>query len=319
MCESYEPDVRWDMHGITDRHGFEQLIIVKGYFHDQVPVEFVDAFKTVEYLQAHFYYWWPMYDEAKNKALRILEMSVKLKAKELNIPLEFTTDKNKTFKKTIYALINEIFMEPYLVNLKEQIHRARKIRNSQMHPETNSFKGGIGGLGKNMELFVLVINELFRENEWLQDHFNQDVQFAKQIELFRNNLLVFEKNGQGILSSGIIAFRLLDETLLLILNPVLTNTIQALSEHRYPNPIKVELSTFAFQDEMLCGTSVEGHQTRIFTTAKPENLRLFENHQSGLEAVNELDRCFYNHFMADEASWSLVKMEYNYLKKQLDL
>lgn len=213
----------------------------------------------------------------------------------------------------------EIFKEPYLVNLKEHLDRARNIRNMMMHPEMNSFQGGMGPLNKNLQFFVLIINEIFRDNKWLLDHFNQDQQFAKQIELFRNNLLVFEKDGHGILSSGIIAFRLLDETLLLVLNRVLTNTIQALSEHRYSNPITIELASFAFQDEILCGTSVEGHQIRIFTTEKPENLRLFENHQSGLEAVNKLDRCFYNHFMADEASWSLVKVEYNYLKKQLGL
>lgn len=93
MENYFEPDVRWEMSNITNKEQFENQVVVKGHFHDQVPAEVVDAFKTVEFLQAHSYYWWPMYDEAINKALRILEMSVKLKAKELNIPLEFTNVK----------------------------------------------------------------------------------------------------------------------------------------------------------------------------------------------------------------------------------
>lgn len=318
MESYYEPDNRWEMFGITSKEQFEQQIIVKGYFHNQVPEEVIDAFTTVEYLQAHAYYFWPMYDEAFNKALRILEMAVKLKAKLLNIPLENSTPKSKNRKKTLDCLTKEICDKPHFENLKLDLNRARSIRNSQMHPERNSYMGGTCGIGQNLKLFVIVLNELFRSDEWIAAQLEQQLSIKKQINFFENSLLILENNTPGILVNGLLGFRVLNDTLLIVCNPVLRNTKQSLEEHRYSNPPVVELSNFQFQKELLTGTSTDGYEIKIYKTTKDANLLQLTNHLTELNSASETDRAFYELHLNGEASWSLVKLEYNYLSKNLN-
>jgi len=42
---------------------FAQHWIVMGHFHAQVPDDIQESYKTVEYLMAHAWYHWPMFDE----------------------------------------------------------------------------------------------------------------------------------------------------------------------------------------------------------------------------------------------------------------
>lgn len=308
MDNYYEPDDRWEMFGVTNKEQFEQQFVVKGYFHEGVPMDVKDAFTTVEYLLAHAYYFWPMYDEAFNKALRLMEMAIKQKAVQQGVLL-----KNKSFDK----LINEICKESFNERLRNDLHRARKIRNNQVHAESNSYSGAIGGKVKNIQLFVNIFNELFRDNDWLISQFERQQAIKEQLKAFENSLLVLENNVPAILVSGILGVRILDETLFLVLKPVLRNTKQALEEHKYSNPISFVLSNFEFQGENLTGTSTDGNEIKIYKTNKAENILQLANHIKEFSSVSQTDRAFYEYYINNEASWSLVKLEYTYLSKTL--
>lgn len=305
----YEPDDRWEMFGITNKEEFEQKYIVKGYFHEGVPKDVKDAFITVEYLMASAYYFWFLYDEAFNKALRLLEMAIKQKAKFKGIPLN-----NKSFD----LLINEICSESYNEQLKNSLHRARKIRNKQVHADSNSSSGLIGGKDRNIKLFVNLLNELFLDDSWQMVQFEKQELNGEQLLSFQNSLLVFENNAPGILVSGILDFKILDETLFLVLNPVLRNTKHSLEEHRYSNPISIALSNFKFQGERLTGTSKDGYEIKIYKTDKAENVLQFENHINGLNSVSKTDRVLFENYITHEAAWNIVELEYNYLSKNLN-
>lgn len=309
MESYYEPDYRWEIYGITTKEQFEQQFVVKGFFHEGVPMDVKDAFTTVEYLQAHAYYFWPMYDEAFNKALRLLEMAIKQKAKLLKIPLN-----NKSFNK----LINEICKESYNERLENALHRARKIRNNQVHAETNSYSGAMAGKGNNIELFVTILNELFRDDSWIISQYEQQQAIQEQIRTFENSLLILENNGLGILISGILGFRYFNESLFLVCNPVLKNTKQALEEHKYSKPFAIELSKIQFQENILSGISTDGNAIKIYKTNKAENLIQLNKHKEEISSVSQTNREIYKSYMNNEASWSLVKLEYNHLSKNLN-
>jgi len=309
MESYYEPDSRWELFGVTDIEKFQQMFVVKGYFHDGVPKDIKDAFITIEYLMAHSYYYWPMYDEAFNAVLRLLEMAIKQKAILQNIKL-----KGKSYAK----LISEICTEPYQERLRANFNRARSIRNDQVHAERNSFSGAMGNKGNNFKLFISILNELFRDDNWQKVHFEKQQAIGGQLLPFKDSLMVFENKAPGILVSGILDFKIFDDTLFIILNPVIRNTKQALEEHRYPNLFFIALAKYRIQAECLIGASEDGQEVKIYRTDKVENVLQFENHLNGLKSVSIADRALCETYIQNEASWNIVELEYNYLSKNLN-
>src|SRR5690554_2604864 len=93
--EYFEPDSRWKLYQVFSLEEYVEKFVVKCKFHKDVPADIQDAWQTVEYLLAHAYYHWPMYDEGFKKALLIVEMAVKLRAKELDIPLKNQNNRDK--------------------------------------------------------------------------------------------------------------------------------------------------------------------------------------------------------------------------------
>jgi hypothetical protein len=79
MKSFYTPDTRWDFYQISDEEEFAEKLVIEGVFHQEVPEDVIEAYETTEYLMAHLYYYWPMYDEAFNKVLFTIEMGIKLK------------------------------------------------------------------------------------------------------------------------------------------------------------------------------------------------------------------------------------------------
>jgi hypothetical protein len=308
MENYYDPDNRWEMYGVANKEHFEQQYVVKGYFHDGVPKDVKDAFITVEYLMAHAYYYWFLYDEAFNKALRLLEMAIKQKAKLKSISLN-----NKSFD----LLVKEICSESYNERLKNGLHRARRIRNKQVHADSNSCSGPIGVKDKNIRLFVNIINDLFRDDSWQKDHFEAFQSIGKQLLSFRNSLLIFENNAPGILASAILDFSTLNDTLFLVLCPIWNSLKPKLETQQDLRPVTIALSNFEFHEDNITGISMIGNNVKISKTNKPENKLKLENYNKELNSVNNTDRALYEININNEASWSIVELEYNYLSKNL--
>jgi hypothetical protein len=160
-------DERWAIFSTDSLEEHIQKNVVRGIFYLNVPKDIVDDFKTIEYQQVYAYYHWPLMDEALSKGLRLLEMTIKLKAKELQIPLRTSGLKPKD--KSFNQLINEVCKGEPLIQLKETIHHLRNIRNFTTHKDSNSYLGGMGGLVKrNLMGLVNLINDLFLNPEELK-------------------------------------------------------------------------------------------------------------------------------------------------------
>jgi len=78
MDDWYRPDELWKIFpSIKSRKDFMRNWVIWGNFHSGVPKDILNSFETAEYIMAHAWYHWPMYDAALVKVLGILEMAVK--------------------------------------------------------------------------------------------------------------------------------------------------------------------------------------------------------------------------------------------------
>jgi hypothetical protein len=166
MKSFYTPDTRWDFYQISDEEEFAEKLVIEGVFHQEVPEDVIEAYETTEYLMAHSYYYWPMYDEAFHKVLLIIEMGIKLKAKQLDIPLFRRKKNGERWERQLSKIINDVCKEDYLGELKQKLDRSRGLRNMQVHPKQRSFSGPSGGINRNIKYCVNLLNRLFRNKEW---------------------------------------------------------------------------------------------------------------------------------------------------------
>lgn len=105
----FKPDKTWQSWGWQTYEDYQEKMVIPGRFHDGVPEDIKEDYKTVEYLMAHAFYHYRMYDDALNHLLGTFEMAVKFRAKELEILMERPrNNKGKVYKKTLGELIEEV-------------------------------------------------------------------------------------------------------------------------------------------------------------------------------------------------------------------
>ncbi|KAA3600949.1 MAG: hypothetical protein DWQ06_09005 [Calditrichaeota bacterium] len=321
MEEYFEPDERWKaFFGIKSREEYLQNYLIKGHFHEDVPKDVVEAFITVEYLLAHSYYLWQMYDEAFRKALLTLEMAIKLKAKLLKIDLRFNDKRNKKRPKTLVRLINEICNKEHLEELKYQLNRSRKIRNSQVHPESNSYMGAVGGSGRNIRLFVVVLNHLFQNDDWHLARYKEKKKLEEFLLVFGKELLILEIGlVKGPLIYNFINFELVENTLFLSCNPVLQNTYEMLSKKTFPSSIFLVLKDYNCSESEISGFNSKNQKVRLYKTSKKANLEKLNSYKMDLEklVVEEKENLYavrsYKRLVEQDSSWEITEEEYKIL------
>lgn len=305
--EYFEPDSRWELYQVTTKEEYVDKFVVKGKFHSDVPTDIQDAWQTVEYLLAHAYYYWPMYDEGFKKALLIVEMAVRFRAKELGVSLK----KQNNSDSRLVDIINDVFQEPHFQFLKDDINRARKIRNSQFHPDSNSYMGGLGNMvSNNLKLIVIVLNDIFKSSEEHKTLYQRSFNVSGSIEGFENALLVLEYNKPSILIDQILGFKIIKDKLYLFLNPIRNNISEILSHHYNLYPKVICLSEYEINSNGIKGITPEGDSVRIFKTNKKENL---ETHKAYLSKINRGENSDWRiclEGLKHNTSWKMVELEY---------
>jgi hypothetical protein len=306
----FKPDERWPIFGAKTLEEYIDKYVVKGKFHCNVHADIQDAWKTVEYLLAHAYYHWPMYDEGFKKALLIIEMAVKLKAKELGIALKEKSKKGKEFDRKLVDVINSVFNGEHYHTLKSDIHRARSIRNKQMHPDSNSYMGGMGVIPSNLKLFVNIINAIFRDDKWHNKQLKTNKNIAERLGVLGQFLLVLENNKPGILIHEITRFKVLDSHLLLACNPIRTDISKIINGHYSTNAIILSIQNFEISDVELVGKSVDGWPIRLYKTDKEENILTLKNYLQQIESCDTNNKLIHFHGLQQNTAWDLVQREY---------
>jgi hypothetical protein len=310
----YEPEDIWDIYGISSREEFVDRYVVEGKFHNAVPEDIAKSFVTVSYLLAHSYYHWPMFDEAMSKLLLILEMTIKIKAKQLGISLEKKGKNSRVYKRRLVEIIDDVFKNEELKFLKPDFDRARNLRNAKMHPEKHSFMGAIGRAHDNAQLFVNVINLLFINKSKLKNITIKNDELREQLNEFKNNLFVLEYNNTKILIVNIHYLKYLDgisnRLLMLYIDPIFTNVHEVFVDKKYPEPLIVSLTDFNFEDEVLFGVDLKGEPVKIYKTDKPGNLNKWYQYASEIQNIDQKEIDTYIYVNSSPALWQMEKIIY---------
>jgi hypothetical protein len=307
----FEADTRWELCNIKSLEDFIDNYVVAGKFHDQVPVDIVTAFETVSYLMAHSYYHWPMMDEAMTKALLVMEMAVKLKAKQGNIDLEtLPNKKRKTFQKKLANLIDEVCEVNGLDFLKPDFERFRTIRNSRMHPERHNYMGALGKPKGNVILFINIINFLFMDKKDIEELIEGREELKVELEPFENGSFVLEYNNTLIDMVHYHKYVKYDnkELLLLSANSIAPTEYEMLTNHRFNDSKIIALKKFKIRGSTIDGTDLNDEIVKISVMNDGENLLKFIGYTDELDRVSENDKHLHLVWTSQKAMWKIEEL-----------
>jgi hypothetical protein len=321
----FEADTIWDsFYKITTKEDFVEKFVVESKFHNNVPKDIVDAFETVSYLLANSYYHYSLLDVALNKMLLIIEMAVKLKAKELHIPLKLPPNKyGKAIDKKLFKLIDEVCKEAKLEFLIPDFDRARNLRNSFMHPEGYSVMGIFSATKKNFVHFNNVINQLFLNSKEISLLVSNRAVLKEKFEAFRENfsskLFILNDSNQKALINDIHYHKYFafdqKELLFLLVNPLLIDVYDRLTNHKFGEPYLLILKEFDFSDSKITGVDLDNNQIEIYETVNLldwEQLKIYLNE---MDLVSENDKQLFNAHRSSEVLSKIDKIVYNDLWK----
>jgi hypothetical protein len=310
MKKWHEPDTRWGLT-VKTQEVFEAKYVVTGKFHDQVPDDIVSAFETVSYLMAHSYYHWPMMDEAMTKALLVMEMALKLKAKQGNIDLETVPNKKgKTFQKKLAILIDEVCKVNHLDFLKPDFDRFRTIRNSRMHPERHNYMGALGKPKGNVMLFINIINVLFMEKKVIEELIKRREELKIELEPFKNGSFVLEYNNTLIDIVHYHKYVKYDnkELLLLSANSIAPNVYEMLTNHRFYDSKIIVLKDFKITGSTIEGTNLNDEVVKINVMNDRGNLLKCIGYTDELDRVSENDKHLHLVWTSQKAIWKIEEI-----------
>lgn len=292
----YQPDNTWSVYRIKNQDDFVKRFVIKGLFHKAVHEDVLKSYETVEYLMAHAYYHWPMYDEAYKKLLSIFEMAVKLRCKELDIELEFVTRSGKKKNKILANLINDLISYGYPDELKLSLDWVRELRNMWAHPERHSFGGGFAK-GPIIPI-INIINSIFRPPIDVANRKIRLEQHQQEMEPLLNKVFVLNHNGNNILvydPKPIRAIKIDDNWVYAWhIHPVLAKTKELLEVNKIPPPLVFFLKDEEIHDSNCSALNFEtGSNFELSITTKPENIVSYQKHIDEFESLEEMNKFAY--------------------------
>lgn len=289
MTDYYAPDPIWLDFRIENQEDYVKKYVIKGNFHLGVHEDIIKSFKTVEYLMAHAYYHWQLYDQVLVKLLSIFEMAVKLRSKELNNSLQFQDRNGRTQDKKLVRLINELKDFGYPDFLIRDLHWLRTLRNIESHPDSHSFAGGI----KRAAVMpgINMINRLFLDPGKLTLEVENNEQMFNSKNTFSNGVFIHSYKGKNVLVHGLeflTNIELKDNTCeYWKVNPVFTDTYESINGGSFGSPFIFFLIHAHFENGNLVATDFHTNQSIIFYKATDE--RSIQAYQKHLEELERLE------------------------------
>lgn len=309
--EYYQPDQRWIDIGITSNELHEKHAVIKGYFHEGVPEDVVKEFTTAEYLMAHAFYYWPMYDEALSKSVFTVEVAIKMKATELNIPLTFKTKKGDVRDKRLVDLINEVCDIETYSGFRNVLHKIRELRNLKAHPKRHGFAGPYGS-DRYIKHIVNTINRFFETEPYL-DNYNQHIEsLIQELKDLNEYVLKLEGDGAPFLLSVVHGFQPVGTDLIVSVFPMRSEYNSTDEGFDVESPKIYLFKKFKFEGNIFTGTTRDGLVITISATDKPQNIKAKEEREAYIKQLDESQRMLFHSSMDYDSNWRIVKAEYEY-------
>jgi hypothetical protein len=314
-----QPDSLWENFGLQDHETYCKKVVVRGLFQPNVPKDVREAFIIAEYMMANAYYHAPLYHEAFSKVLRIIEMAIKLKCKQLNISLEYTKKAKKyTEKKVLKELMNDLILAEPEKKLANQFNVARTLRNLTMHPDHNVYSGA---MTKNyIKQSVTLLNTLFTPE-------NIFIDFEKHLGEIKQDLIA---NQKGLSILEYLGKRYLVERVdiksailinhewhfLLVCYPIMLNAFENLKKQYYLKPLILNVSDINFCTGLIKAIETnKGVNVTIISTDQAENQRMYNDYLNDLQKVEDKEKLMYEYNTANEIGKREVDFWYEKLWK----
>jgi hypothetical protein len=286
-------DERWELFELRSFEAYCDAAVVKGLFHPCVPEDIKEAFTIAEYIMAHSYYHYPLYHEALSKVLRIIEMAVKIRCNQLDIPLEII---NSEKRKNLKRLMDELIAAEPAKKLKQQFEVARSLRNSLMHPDRHTYSGAIAK--SYIKQTVSLLNTLFLP-EGIFPLFENNLQKVQNsLTQYQKSALTLEGSGSIYMLSAVdieANVRIENNWIYLLVGlPVMSDALDNLKNHRYVKPIGFFISDLIInKEDILCIETKSKRPIRIKWSDNLEHLEIFKDFHDALEVLDDTDRLMY--------------------------
>lgn len=255
--EFHEPDPTWDIWNCKSFEQYLEQYLVRGNFHKGVPKDVVDSFKTVENLIAHAYYHYPMYDEALSKVLRTLEMAARIKCKKLGIRTESKKKNGQSSPIPFGQLITSITKAEPEKELKFSLDSFRHLRNSLMHPERNSYMGGLSIAA--IIRSVNSLNELFAPTTFFTNRTSLLNSHNTEIDSWRNKVLEVQMNDYYFIAHNIEILDIFPSgdrlDVCLYVQPVPKLPDYEDGKHGFSQALSLNVSQFEFHPDKITATN----------------------------------------------------------------
>lgn len=315
-------DDRWEMFGVTSRDQYVGQFVLPGKYHKLVPETVQKAHRTAEYLMAHAWYYWPMYDESLKKMTLIFEIAIKQKAKQLGIDLKQSTKNGKAREKSLNTLIQEIHRREPKRQILDSLLRSKNLRNTFAHPTQDSWMGGIQASQDNVKYYVNIINTLFLDYALFEEYLDQlerieNLQQSIDSDLYRitmgrKKLLVHRVLSREVYPSEQNPF------LLLALEMVISDSYEVFSKGYTPDPIIIGFKDVELTDVRIRGIDFEkGEDVIIELTDHPQNTNIYKSYLDDLDRLGNVKfKQMNDHAIRHTADWGIERMKYQYLWEQ---
>lgn len=309
MGKWYEPDTTWTVFSVKDREDYVEKYIVPGRFHTGVPEDVVKAYETAEHLMALAWYHYPMYDEALKKLLGILEMAVKLRCQELDIPLVGVNKKGKKVNYRLIDLIEKICSLDTDRNFKYQLNKARNLRNHYAHPDAHSFAGGI--VKQAVVPLINVLNRLFLNPQIISTANDILEQLKPYNRIFEQGLFILEIGDKKYLVTKAVVNEVLpiegECYSLWVFLPVLEHK----EEYEHAPPILFMLSDIEVLDQVLTGKEFKtGVSVKLYSSTNPLYQEKLKLHERSWNNLTDSKQEAYRHHMSRTVAETISKLQY---------
>lgn len=308
----YKPDPLWEIFGIYSKEDFYQKIPIKPKFHNNVPKDIIEEFKTIEYLMVLSYHHVVFLDEAVTKSLVAIEIAFKLKAKELKIPLVVKNKNGKSSDKKLFQLTEEVLNKIGLSLLQPEFNRTRSMRNSKVHKERHTFMGVIGNPINNIILIINLINYLFLEILEIKNTLKEENKFKSQLSNFQHKPMVLELERKRILIESIPIFKYIKfkdtKLVVLVIEPIINNAHKIITENPSRKPLLLTLKDFTINHIFIKGLDLKENPVSIAFTNKEENSKVFNIFSKEKQKVDEINLFVYDEAINKDAHWEIEKI-----------
>jgi len=315
----FAQDTRWQLFGIDSREVYLEKFVLRAKYHELVPEAVINAHLAAEYLMAHAWSCWPMYDEALKKMTHIYEIAIKQKAKQIGNDLKQYANNGKAREKSLNTLIREIHKREPERQILDALLKSKDLRNIFAHPTTNSWMGGIQSSQNVIFYYINIINTLFLDYTLFEDYPNQMENIKSLQNAIESGLYRLKIGKEKYLIHHVLSWELYpsksDPFLFIAFQMVTTNTYHSASEGYVADPIVIGLKVTKFTDESITGVSLDNGEAVVAEpTDHPIDRTVYQTYLSDIAKLNQERPKWPGEFILHHyAGWAIEKMKYQYL------